>query len=57
MGIVSNIRAELELSATELLEEYSGRLMAEAMRLCRDESAAEDLVMRNAAVCLPGFVR
>ncbi len=47
MGIVSNIRAELELSATELLEEYSGRLMAEAMRLCRDESAAEDLVMRT----------
>ena len=47
MGIVSNIRAELELSATELLEEYRGRLMAEAMRLCRDESAAEDLVMRT----------
>ena len=31
----------------ELLEEYRDRLMAEAQRLCRDESAAEDLVMRT----------
>ena len=47
MGIVSNIRADLERSAAELLREYWDRLVVEAQRLCGDESAAEDLVMRT----------
>ena len=45
MGIISDIQADLEKSARELLDEYKDRLMAEAIRLCKDESTAEDLVV------------
>lgn len=47
MGVLSNIRADLELSATELLDEYKERLMAEALCLCHNVEEAEDLVMRT----------
>lgn len=45
MGVLSNLREDLELSATELFNEYKDRLMADALRLCKDEALAEDLVM------------
>ena len=52
MGILSDIRADLETSVKELLDEYKDRLMAEALRLCADEASAEDLVMRTFEVYL-----
>ena len=47
MGILSDIRTDLEASVKELLDEYKDRLMAEALRICADEASAEDLVMRT----------
>ena len=52
MGVLSDMKSDLEASAAELLDEYKDRLMAEALRICADEASAEDLVMRTFEVYL-----
>ena len=47
MGLISDIRQDLDASALQLITEYRDRLFAEAVRLCADVSAAEDLVSRT----------
>ena len=47
MGIIADIHEDLEKGALQLIVEYRGRLQAEAMRLCHDATAADDLVMRT----------
>ena len=47
MGLISDIRQDLDASALQLITEYRDRLFAEAVRLCADMSAAEDLVSRT----------
>ena len=47
MGIIRDIRTDLELSALELLREYHARLYADALKLCNDPTFSEDLVMQT----------
>ena len=48
MGVLKNIRSELDCEAVNLLDEYRERLSFEAQRLCGDDRhAADDLVMRT----------
>ena len=47
MGIIREIRTDLEQSALRLLREYRSRLYADAMKLCNDPVFSEDLVIQT----------
>ena len=47
MGLIADIQDDLDRGAFRLIAEYRGRLMAEAVALCKDESTAEDLVSQT----------
>ena len=47
MGIIADIHNDLEKGAFQLLVEYRERLRIEAVKLCQDETGAEDLVFRT----------
>lgn len=47
MSILKDIRNDLEKGTVNLIAEYRDRLFAEAVRLCADHAAAEDLVSRT----------
>ena len=47
MGIIAEIHKDLELGAVHLIAEYRLRLQAIAVKLCGDETQANDLVFRT----------
>ena len=47
MGLIADIQDDLDRGAFRLIAEYRGRLMAEAVALCKDDSTAEDLVSQT----------
>ena len=47
MGLIADIHRDLEFGALQLIVEYRARLHVEAVKLCGDETQADDLVFRT----------
>ena len=47
MGVVQDIRNDLEKGAAQLVAEYRSRLLRDAIQLCGDKTEAEDFVFRT----------
>ena len=47
MGLIADIHRNLEFGALQLIVEYRARLHVEAVKLCGDETQADDLVFRT----------
>ena len=47
MGLIADIQSDIEKGAVRLIAEYRSRLVAEAHRLCENQSDVEDLVSRT----------
>ena len=47
MSLIADIHRDLEIGAFQLIVEYRARLHVEAVKLCGDETQADDLVFRT----------